>query len=155
MTQLKLLQQQVPTPPFNLSRTITPLLQQLRQPSTIAYGCIKHISFHHNLQMPSCNTTQISMTQHPNFTITIHAPTKKNPNSQLPTQVILQAKHTMLPTPTLTIRVPEQLQMAHGRRVSGSELKVLLDERMQTWQTPYLSTVEVIITTEQLSEIET
>eukprot|EP00973_Karenia_brevis_P003745 518173-Karenia_brevis.AAC.1 len=82
------------------------------------------------------------MTQNPNFTIAIHAPTKKNPNPPLPTQVALQARHTMLPTPLLTIKVPEQLQMAHGRRIAGSELKILLDERMKTWQNPFLSTVE-------------
>eukprot|EP00973_Karenia_brevis_P005934 807448-Karenia_brevis.AAC.1 len=89
--------------------------------------------------MPSCNTTQINTTQHPNFTIALHAPTKKNPIPKLPTQVALQAKHTLLPTPLLTIKVHQQLQMAHGKKVDGRELKTLLDERMKTWQNPYLS----------------
>eukprot|EP00973_Karenia_brevis_P014355 1954815-Karenia_brevis.AAC.1 len=42
ITQLKKLQQDLPTPPFNITKTVTPLLQQIRQPSTIIYGSLKH-----------------------------------------------------------------------------------------------------------------
>eukprot|EP00973_Karenia_brevis_P017463 2395807-Karenia_brevis.AAC.1 len=61
----------------------------------------------------------------------------------------------MLPTPVLTLRIPEQLQMAHGRRVPGAELKALLEERMKTWLNPYLSSVVIQVTAESMNEIET
>eukprot|EP00973_Karenia_brevis_P065237 9059789-Karenia_brevis.AAC.1 len=63
------------------------------------------------------------MIQHPNFSITINAPTKKHPSPPLPPQTIITATHTMLPTPQLTINIAAKIQMAPGRVISGEDLK--------------------------------
>eukprot|EP00973_Karenia_brevis_P092785 12414121-Karenia_brevis.AAC.1 len=104
--------------------------------------------------MPPCDTTQINMVQHPNFSITINSPTKRHPSPPLPPQTIVTAVHTMLPTPTLTIRVAPRIDLAPGRTIPGADLVQLIRERMKTWQNPYMSEVAVRIE-EGLAAIET
>eukprot|EP00973_Karenia_brevis_P093371 12417035-Karenia_brevis.AAC.1 len=89
--------------------------------------------------MPPCDTTQINMIQHPNFSITINAPTKKQPTPPLPPQTIVTATHTMLPTPQITITVAEKIQMAPGRVLPGNELLVVIRDRTKSWQNPHNS----------------
>eukprot|EP00973_Karenia_brevis_P067613 9407983-Karenia_brevis.AAC.1 len=72
--------------------------------------------------MPPCDTTQINMINHPNFSITINAPTKKQPSPPLPPQTIVTATHTMLPTPILTVKIAEKIHMAPGKVLAGRDL---------------------------------
>eukprot|EP00973_Karenia_brevis_P058058 8082215-Karenia_brevis.AAC.1 len=60
----------------------------------------------------------------------------------------------MLPTPQININITNKILMAPGRVINGEDLKVLVLERMKTWQNPYNSTVEVRLT-ESLRPIET
>eukprot|EP00973_Karenia_brevis_P045452 6295728-Karenia_brevis.AAC.1 len=92
--------------------------------------------------MPPCDTTQINMIQHPNFSITINAPTKKQPSSPLPPQTIVTATHTMLPTPQINITIAGKIHMAPGRTIPGRDLMSLVGERMKTWQNPYNSQIQ-------------
>eukprot|EP00973_Karenia_brevis_P028481 3925181-Karenia_brevis.AAC.1 len=62
------------------------------------------------------------MIQHPNFSITINAPTSKQPSPPLPPQTIITATHTMLPTPQITIKVASKINMAPGRVIAGADL---------------------------------
>eukprot|EP00973_Karenia_brevis_P007261 984510-Karenia_brevis.AAC.1 len=104
--------------------------------------------------MPPCDTTQINMVQHPNFSITINAPTKRHPSPPLPPQTIVTAVHTNLPTPQLTITIANKIMMAPGKTIDGGELKTIVMERMKTWQNPYASRVDVRLA-ESMKPIET